>query len=100
MTTETTSYSYSELKRAYKEAYNAGDPWGSNISALFNVSAELWHRGAHIPWEYSPGMASDPREPDDYLYEACAGASDANLLRFGAVLNRFDEYLRFKELNY
>ena len=84
-----------ELKSEYKLQADSGDKWGSGMSAYFSVAAELWWRGDDIPrhWQYSPGCASDPREPEDYLYSVFNECSSDDLERFGNILERYTRNL-------
>ena len=80
-----------ELKQLHLESADSGDRWGSAMSTFFDVAGELWWRGADIPavWEYSPGAASDPREPDNYLFDYLENTDTDILIQFGNVLERY-----------
>jgi hypothetical protein len=62
----------------------------------FAIAGEMLHRGLNIPfdWDYSPGMADDPREPDSIEFDLCLEASDADLERAGNILHRYEDFLR------
>lgn len=72
------------------------DSWGHCMGCLFDLCGELWHRGDDIPaeWRYSPGMASDPREPDSYWFEVFQEVDSVVLVEFGRILNRYSDKLR------
>lgn len=80
----------------------AGDQWGYSMGLFFDLCGELWSRGIEPPceWGYSPGAASDPREPDSAFYEPCQTATNDDLLHTGAVLNRYVDRLRRAGLDY
>lgn len=88
-----------DLLDAYRADFDTFDVWGSNINKLFDISAELWMRNEGPPWEYSPGLAADPRE-DSIFAGACKNATTEELLAFGALLNTFDDAYRQNDLNY
>ncbi len=92
---------YSNLKQQYNEVFDSYDPWGSNISVMFTIANELHMRG-NVPheWEYGPGAVADPREEDDYLYEICKATNTEVLIKFGNVLERYDNKLRLADKNY
>ena len=88
---------YKDMVYEFKLSTDKGDPWGSTLSTFFAVAAELHHRGDfYIPpdWGYSPGMAEDPREPEDYFYDLCVECSTADLQKFGSLMNRYTDCLR------
>jgi len=84
---------YNNLKELKKEMYLANDlaydPWSACMEVLFQISAELYHRGEFIDWSYSPGMASDPREPENYHFRMLTETGTEVLLHCGRVLNRY-----------
>lgn len=78
-----------DTKAEFKQFRDASDPWGSSIGLLFQIAAELWWRG-ECPghWDYSPSMASDPREPDDWYFDLIERETTDDLVAFGDVLER------------
>lgn len=76
--------------------------YGWCMSAWFAVAAEMYWRGMDIPsdWNYSPGAARDPREPDapEYLY--CLEASNDELRAAGNVLARYARMLKHAGKDY
>lgn len=92
--------SINTLKQAYKECFDEGDRWGSNMSAWFTISNELAYRGEDIPWDYEQGRVLDPREEDDYMYDVCKEAITFDLWTFGQQLERVDGILRELGENY
>lgn len=78
-----------DIKKEFKHSRDASDPWGESINLLFQVAAELWWRGeCPSHWDYSPGAASDPREPEDYFYELIEKETTGELVAFGNLLER------------
>lgn len=71
------------------------DMWGTSMQAWFDVASELWWRGEAVPdhWEYSPGCADDPREPDSYLSEYCGELDTETLIKAGNILCRYTAVL-------
>ena len=77
------------------------DPYGSALSTLFDVAAELWWRGECPPeWEYSPGAAVDPREHDSEWAEISRHNASEPLIEFGSILNRYTSMLRLAGRDY
>lgn len=75
------------------------DAWGSAMNAWFAVAHELYARRADIPlhWEFKPGCTTTPenaRDDDNYWFEAFVGVSDADLVRFGNILERYSRMLK------
>lgn len=88
---------YKDLVGEFKLVSDKGDMWGEAMGTFFTVAAELYHRGDfYVPpkWDYSPGMAEDPREPEDYFYDMCIECSTADLQKFGHLLNRYTGFLK------
>ncbi len=90
------------LKALFKESFDRGDKWGSSLTAWFTVANEISYRDECTPnaWQYSPAMADDPRESDDYLYEECTQADLADLIQFGDVLERYTRNLERNGYSY
>jgi len=60
------------------------------MSWLFNIAAELWHRGeCPAEWEYSPGAASEPRELGEPVPDYLVDVDTDALVQFGNVLQRY-----------
>jgi len=91
-----------DLQTLYSEYFDSYDPWSSTLISFFTVANELYVRGSEIPheWEYSPGMADDPRESEDYLYDACVEADTNDLIKFGQFLHSECEKLRARGQDY
>ena len=83
------------IKDLYKETHDSGDPWGSAISAFFDVATELWWRGDDIPdaWQFRPGAVTDPRNLESYLYPDLSVVDSDDLLQFGKTLERYTRNL-------
>lgn len=90
------SYAYADIKSEYQLSRDSGDPWGSLMTAWFGLAGELWMRGEAVPveWNYSPGAAADPREPEDYMYDLYKDATTEALVRFGNVLERYARFVK------
>ncbi len=89
------------LKGYYRDTYDKGDPWGSNISAMFTVCDYLqFIRGGDVPasLEYGPGAGY----PDEYEYllPALQAATYDEIYAFLRLLERFDRLCRAKGLDY
>lgn len=81
---------------------NSGDSWGNAMNAFFEVAAHLYDKGVTIPdeWEYSPSMASEQAEEDSYWFELFSIETEENLIKFGNLLHRYTEFLKFKGVDY
>jgi len=90
-----------DTKHDFKLFRDTHDSWGSTMGLWFSIASELWWRG-EVPagWDYSPGAASDPRDPDDYFFELIYNESTEDLISFGEVLQRHARFLRFKGCDY
>lgn len=97
----TCEITFKVFKSEYKYGFS-GDHWGIALDAWFECAGAMWWRGMSIPseWNYSPGMASDPREPDSYFHALMNEASDEILLEIGNFLTRYCQYLKFKKCDY
>lgn len=86
---------YEDLKTEYRLT-NDDDAWGNCMGWLFAVCGEIYMRGRDIPaaWGYSPGMASDPRDPESYEGQSCKLATDQALDKFGENLHRLAGFLK------
>lgn len=85
----------------YRDTYDKGDPWGSNISAMFTACDYLhFVRGADVPasLQYQPG-AGYPSE-DEYLLPALQAATYAEICAFLSQLELFDKLCRATGLDY
>jgi len=90
------------IANEYKLQADNGDPWGSAMSALFDIAEELDRRGDEVPaeWEYRPG-ALGPGAPDTYFAQAVLPLYDASDMRaFGSVLARYTDNLRAAGMSY
>ncbi len=93
--------SYADLKAELKIDLSL-DPWGHAMGAWFDAASELWWRGVWIPphWQYNPGAATDPRDPDSSFFEAVENVDSEELLLFGELLCRYTRYLDHKGCSY
>lgn len=84
-----------KTKACYYEMHD-GDSYGTALNFLFDIAAELYHRGRAIPpkWEYRPPACDDPREDDSLGADFIKDIDTKELRDFGCVLNR---YIRFLE---
>ena len=70
------------------------DPWGTTMAAWFDVAAELWTRGeTPLEWDYSPGVASDPREPENHFFNMFKAENTGTLILLGNLLERYTRQL-------
>lgn len=85
-----------DLMQEFRLMGDFGDAWGTTMGAWFDVAAELYNRGADIPaeWRYRPGACSGAQEVSDYWAEIFKAYSDAELLKFGRILNRYAGVLK------
>lgn len=83
------------LKSQFYDTFDKGDRWGSAMIAFFTVANEINHREELTPskWGYRPAMTEDPRESEDYLFEACEQATTEDLVHFGNILERYTRNL-------
>ena len=84
-----------DLKSEYMLTHDSYDAWGSAMGVYFDLCSELYHRDADIPasWDYHPGAASDPREPEGYWFDMLIDADTDTLLHFGRILHRYTSML-------
>jgi hypothetical protein len=80
----------------------APDWWASSMDAWFEACSHIWWRGIHVPskYQYSPGMGSDPREPDSYFHDLCNEASDEALMEIAEFLFRYCQLLKHHGKDY
>lgn len=78
-----------------------GDPYGSAMSVLFDIAAELNIRD-EVPasWLYRPSPMGDDREPDSYWYDLTCNAGTQELIDFGNILSRYIDKLKVAEMDY
>lgn len=92
-----------EFKR--NERYNGWDSWGCSMVFMFNLCEYAFHNGLEIPphWQYNPsclleiGKCSEELKDNLWYF---VGESKETILEAGEILNRYTNYLRYKELNY
>ena len=105
------SEGYMALRSAYKESFDTGDPWGSNIAWLFALAEYLTHEttmGVPAAWEFtdSPVHHDDTwweeGEPDSTIKEMDENGEfePQDAWEFGDVLSRYDNLLRLAGKNY
>lgn len=65
------------------------DPWGTAMSAMFDVAGEMYNRSIPIPaeWKYRPGMG-DPLIEDEYTRQQIEALDDETLSKLGDYLHR------------
>jgi len=92
----------SDLLHEIKREIDSYDQWGSAMAPFFDVAAELWWRGECVPshWQYTPGMASDPRDPESYFFELAGDSTNDELIYAGNVLERYTRNLDRRGLSY
>jgi hypothetical protein len=97
-----TELDFADLKADYRLQSDGGDPWGSAMSAFFQVANEMHRRGMDHPqeWKYHPG-AGRMEGPEDWTDEntpgfawECVHATDDALEALGALLSRYIDKLR------
>jgi len=99
------------LTDVWRDSFDPGDPWGSNVSWLFAIADALWHADSELvpaDWEYvhssaCVGMWSREDDwPDGEIVDLieCGTVTSADLLSFGVIVNRYDEWCRLAKLNY
>ena len=82
------------------------DPWGSAMSAAFQVCNELYYRNPNIgvlaTVQYSPGAlaAGDPRDPEDEYFEILQDVHSGDLVAWLLFLDRYTRLLTAKGENY
>jgi len=71
------------------------DPWGTAMSAFFDVCEELYRQGEYIPfeWQFSAGAAG-VGDPDTYFAKEIEGSNPDELIKFGNLMHRYTEMLR------
>lgn len=77
-----------------------GDDWGNAMSWWFAVALEMNDRGMTIPddWKFRAGAGRSDAETLEG--EACQQAEETALEEFGALLDRYVRYLKFKGKDY
>lgn len=87
------------------EAYDPYDPWGSAVSAHFDIAECLYRNGADVPaaWEFRPSpvlSVGDKLDEDEAsmfsldIEVMLAGGHYANLIHAGTVLGRYSNLLK------
>lgn len=92
-----------ELKTAFRETYDAGDPWGSCMAWRFAIADYLEFEtdaGTPTEWHFKPAPFGPAEESYEFqeLQRIKPDASD--LEEFGEILLRFDNMCRRQGLNY
>ena len=92
--------SYNDLKQEFNMV-DDGDPWGNAMSWWFAIADELeGNRELSCPdhWEFR--MSPLGPENDSYQAAIVNEYSDAVLIRFGNVLCRYVQFLKYKNMDY
>lgn len=85
---------YANLKAEFNMSGD-GDAWGTTMSWMFAIAAELTHRNEETPMDYRPGAGGNHREIGESMEaDICEMATTEALTNFGKVLNRYDDLLR------
>ena len=97
--------SYTDLKNEIRMDDIKYDPWGTVMAWRFPLANELAYRDEIeilSEWQYRPagGNWCDPREKEDYQYELYEDTPTADLLKFGALLERYDQKLTLAKMDY
>jgi hypothetical protein len=82
---------------AFREAFDSYDPWGSALSAHFDIAECLYRHGVPVPseWEFSPGLAAQQELGEDASMFAIdcdlfmSSGYVSNLIHAGNVLQRY-----------
>ena len=89
-------YSYKDAKFEFKLTSD-GDKWGNGMIWLFNIADEIhFNRDTCVPdeWQFRPSPLG-PSSDDDYQAEIVQNMPDDDLLRFGNVIHRYLDRVRF-----
>ena len=80
----------------------AGDPWGTAMSAMFDVCEHMTVRGLDVPTEfgYRPSILGVRINEESEFYELISTATDSDLLRMGLFLNKLLDIVKSKGLDY
>lgn len=78
------------------------DPWGSCMTAFFDVAAEMCERGLDHPeaWCYRPGGGGHSIELQSGTAPVVAGLSDDDLFRLGELMHRWSGMLKVAGRSY
>jgi len=98
----TTTYSYKEAMQEVR-ADLGSDPWGETMGWLFPIAEEIhFKRDFEVPadWYFRPSPFGYTIEEDDYRAGVLEGMNDADLLKFGQTLHRYELLLRRHDMNY
>lgn len=77
-----------------------GDEWGTAMSWWFAIALEMKERGLDIPDEWKFRAGAGRSNAEEYEGECCQQATDEALEEFGALMDRYCRYLKFKGKNY
>lgn len=92
-----------------RDDFDGGDPWGSVMTAWFDIAECLYRNGADIPadWEYRPSPLMNVGErPEEasMFYEECdllmREGHYSNLIHAGNVLVRYAAQLKLAGFDY
>lgn len=86
---------YRQLRSDLLSVADTSDRWGAAMLVFFEVADELTRRGTICPdaWNYKAGAFGPPVAPRSFEYRIVCEASDADLQRLGASLNRWTDRL-------
>ena len=95
----------------FRESFDPYDPWGSVVSAMFDIAECLYCAGASIPeeWEFTPSPAlqvGTVRDPDEVSMFAVdidlllRTGHYSNLIHAGNVLQRYAHLLDLEGRSY
>lgn len=79
------------------------DPWGSSMNVHFQVADHITDKNSDTPieWQYRPGLTHDIQaDIEDYYYDLFKACTVEQLTAIGNLLNRYEDYLRFKGKDY
>ena len=89
---------YSTLKAEMRLCGDWGDPWGTCMHWWFEVAEEMHfsrpHLGPPDAWRFRPSPFGRSGDPDDFARVTVALATDAALVAFGALIDRYARLLK------
>lgn len=90
-----------QFKQLLRENDLKWDPWGTAMSAWFDVASHLFEKG-NCPreWQYKPGMGGNHIEEDSYYYEFLQVLDAEQLESIGKLLYRYCEILKLNGKDY
>jgi hypothetical protein len=96
---------------AFRDFFDGGDPWGSTLSAHFDIAECLYRHGVEVPaeWEYRPSpmieVGEFPEDDDASLFYSeievlLVQGHVTNLIHAGNVLARYAAQLKLAGYDY